>query len=244
MNLIGAEFCKSGFIDHLNLLLQLTPSRHSFEHQHYVYHVGVNEVGPGYWCSPSDCLWSTTTEIKGKRNLSHLYKDLFAFFVDFLRVPTLTLEMVVDKLAEQGEDENSTIEDIKDTIWQLNALLRSRSEMDLPDPSRILEAKVFPVRYPSNNDNDSLVELCSSTTDFTIVDRGYPLNLFSDKVKRLDFSVNDILRLELFFRWTGLEHLYLSLSVEEITGLDDDNSGERLLSPDRDIALKAHGLLR
>lgn len=182
------------------------------------------------------------TEIEGKRNLSHLYEDLYAFFVGFLGVPTLTLVMVVDKLAEKGEDGNSSIEEIKEIIWQVNTLLRS--ETNYPSPSRILEAKVFPIRHPSNNDNDSLVELCSVTTDFTIVDRGYPLDLFSDKVKRLDFSVNDILRLELFFRWAGLENRYLSLSVEERTGLDDDDSGKRLLSPDRNIALKSHGLLR
>jgi hypothetical protein len=238
--------CKCLFIASFDVLLWLTFLRHNFHDYKLIYYVAADEVNPQCWYSPDDCLWSTTTGIEGGRNISHLYEDLDedmrAFFVYFLGVSTSTLGIVVEKLAEQGEDGNSSIEEIKETIWQVNALLRS--ETNPPSPSQVLEAKVFPIRYPSNNDNDSLVELCSVTTDFTIVDRGYPLDLFSDKVKRLDFSVNDILRLELFFRWTGLENRYLSLSVGERTGLDDDDSGKRLLNPDRNIALKAHGLLR
>jgi hypothetical protein len=173
------------------------------------------------------------------RNINNLYEELFAFFVDFLGVPTLTLEMVVDKLAEQGKDEEASIEVIKNTIWQVNAYLQS--DEDHPNPNRILEGNVFPIKYPNNG---GLVELCSTKTDFMIADREPLLELFSGRARRLDFNVNDILRLEPFLRWAGLEKRYLSRSIKEITALGNDDSSKRLISSDRDIALKAHGLLR
>lgn len=217
------------------MILQLTFVRDYIKSSELVYHVNDNEADPKYWYSPRDCLWSVTTEIKGMRNISNLYEDLFVFFVDFLGVPTLTLEMVVDKLIEQG----TSVEEIKETIWQVNAFLQS--DQDHPNSSQVLNGNVFPIRNPNNGD---LVELRSSKTDFVIADREPLLKLFSDRAKRLDFNVNEIHRLEPFLRWTGLENRYLSRSVKEITALGNDDSSKHLMSSDRDIALKAHGLLR
>ncbi|QGA19438.1 hypothetical protein EYB26_007127 [Talaromyces marneffei] len=98
------------------------------------------------------------------------------------------------------------------------------TEEDHPKPNRILEENVFPIRYPNNSDR---VVLRSTKTDFTIADREHLLELFADRAKRLDFSVNEILRLEPFFAMDGLgKSLYVTFCQ------------------DRDIALKAHGLLR
>jgi hypothetical protein len=221
------------------VIVQLTLLREYIERLKLVYHVDADEADPEYWYPPRDCLWSTTTEIKGMRNISNLYNDLSALFVDVLGVPTLTLEMVADKLAELGKDKGAAVEEIKNTIWQVNALLQS--EETHPNPNQILEGNVFPARSPNNGD---LVELRSSKVDFMIADREPLLELFSDRARRLDFSVNDILRLEPFLRWTGLENRYLSRSVKEITALGNDDSSKCLISSDRDIALKAHGLLR
>lgn len=91
-------------------------SREYIEDFELVYHPEVNGANPKCWYPPSECLWSTTTEIKGMRNISNLYEELFAFFVDLLGVPTLTLEMVVDKLAELGKDQGASVDEIKNTI--------------------------------------------------------------------------------------------------------------------------------
>jgi hypothetical protein len=147
--------------------------------------------------------------------------------------------MVVDKLIEQGKDEGTSVEEIKETIWQVNAFLQS--DQGHPNSSQVLNGNVFPIRNPNNGD---LVELCSSKTDFVIADRELLLKLFSHRAKRLDFNVNEIHRLEPFLRWTGLENRYLSRSVKEITALGNDDSSKKLISSDRNIALKAHGLLR
>ncbi|KAH8698523.1 hypothetical protein BGW36DRAFT_376264 [Talaromyces proteolyticus] len=208
--------------------------REKFETGLLVYVAG--DDGTTYeWYSVSECLWSTTTGIKGMTTIREQYEDMFDFFVEFLGVPTLTLEMVVDKLADQGAEETS-IQDIKTSIWQLNALLKK--EENHPSPNQILKRKVFPIKCSGEG-----VDLRSSETDFAIADREQLLYLFSGKSNILDFEVNDILRLEPFLRWTGLESRYLSRSVKEISGLCSGDS-QRLVAHDRDIALKAHGLLR
>lgn len=167
--------------------------------------------------------------------LNGMYEDMQGFFVGLLGVRTLTFEMVYDKLVEQAS-EGASIQDVKETIWLLNSYLQDE---EVPtDPKRLIERKVFPVRYPKGT-----VSLCSSRVDFTIKDRKHLSDLFAGKAKVLDFEVNDIPRLEPFLRWTGLEARYLSSCVKEISGLCD-NYRQSLTFPDRKIARKAHALLR
>ena len=167
--------------------------------------------------------------------LNDLYEDLSDFFIELLGVRTLTLEMVHDKLVEQGGGQSS-VSDVKETIWLLNSYLQGEEE--LPSPRRLIASKVFPVRYPNGT-----VELCSSVVDFAITDRKHLSDWFSGKAKFLDFNVNEIPRLEPFLRWVGLEARYLSSSIKEISALCGD-SHRSLALTDRSIARKAHGLLR
>lgn len=187
------------------------------------------------WYRPSECLWSTVTDIKGMITLNDKYEDLAEFFTEFIGVRTLTLQMVHDKLVEEGNAQCSP-EQIKQTIWLLNSYMQSDS--NLPDPKTVLQARVFPVRYPNGT-----VELCSSAVDFAIADRKHLLDLFCSRAKFLDFDVNEVARLEPFLQWTGLGKRYISASVKEISMLRGDSHRD-LTSPERDIARKAYGLLR
>ncbi|GES62023.1 chaperone protein htpG [Aspergillus terreus] len=208
-----------------------TAVREIFEKKGFIYYAGG---GDSNWHRPSQCLWSTTTDIKGMVALNDLYEDLFGFFVEFLGVRTLTLEMVYNKLVEQGRGQ-TPIKEVKDTIWLLNSYLQGEEEA--PSPTQLLASTILPVKYP-----DRIVRLCSSAVEFTIIDRKHLSHYFSDQVKSLDFELNEIPRLAPFLRWTRLETRYLSSSVKEISA----HSGEshRLTSPCRNIAQKAHGLLR
>ena len=213
-------------------MFRLTILRKAFEDEALVY-VVLN--GASGWFKVSQCLWSTATQIRGMVALNDHYDTLKDFFVNFLGVKTLNLQMVFDKLKEQGAGQSS-IEEVRKTIWILNSLLQS--EKKHPSPKEILESSVFPVRYP-----DSSVELRTSATAFAIADRKHLYDSFSNQAKFLDFSTNDVLRLEHFFRWAGLENRYLSRSVKEISTLRGDQ--DRPIShPDRDVSRKAHGLLR
>ncbi|KAL4784029.1 hypothetical protein BJX76DRAFT_348158 [Aspergillus varians] len=208
--------------------------RERFEEGMFIYHESDDEKT---WYRPSECLWSTVTDIKGMITLNDVYEELADFFIKLLGVRTLTLQMVHDKLVEQGRRQSS-IAEIKQTIWLLNSYMQGESERDIPDPRKVLEAKVFPVRYPTG-----VVELCNCAADFAIADRKHLSDWFSGKAKFLDFDLNEIARLEQFLQWVGLDRRYLSSSVKEISMLHGD-SYRSLSSPDRNISQKAHGLLR
>ncbi|KAF4212811.1 hypothetical protein CNMCM5878_000675 [Aspergillus fumigatiaffinis] len=206
--------------------------REYFEEEQLIYYESDDEKT---WYSPSECLWSTVTDIKGMIALNDAYEDLDGFFTELIGVRTLTLQMVHDKLVEQGSRKLSA-EEVKQTIWLLNSYMQN--ENDLPSPRQVLRAKVFPVRYPTGS-----VELCSSAVDFAIADRKHLLDYFSNKAKFLDFNVNEIARLEPFLLWTGLDRRYLSSLIKEISTVRGD-SYKSLTSSDRNIARKAYGLLR
>lgn len=187
------------------------------------------------WYAPSECLWSTAIEIKDKVVLNGLYEELQDFFVEFLGVRSLTLEMVHDKLLEQA-NEGAPIHEVKKTIWLLNSYLRDEEKP--PNPKKIAESKVFPVKYPNG-----AIHLCSLASGFAIKDRKHLSDMFSGKAKFLDFEVNDTPLLEPFLRWIGLENDYLSSRVKEISRLCDDYH-QSLTRRDRQVARKAHALLR
>lgn len=207
-------------------------ARAQFDDLRLVYY---ESGGSTRWYRPSECLWSTVTDIKGMVALNDAYEDLDDFFTEFIGVRTLTLQMVHDKLVEEGNSQSSP-EQIKETIWLLNSYMESDSS--LADPIRVLQAKVFPVRH-----SNGVVELCSSAEGFGISDRKHLSDLFANRAKLLDFDVNEIARLEPFLQWTGLDKRYLSSSVKEISMVRGDSHGS-LTSPERNIARKAYGLLR
>lgn len=207
-------------------------SRGSFESRGLIRYADKDTVG---WYKPSECLWATATDIKGMVVLNGLYEDMQGFFIEFLGVRTLTLQMVHDKLLEQATG-GASIHEVKETIWLLNSYLRDEEE--LPSPKNLIRSTVFPVRYPNG-----AVKLCSSTSGFSIKDRKHLSDMFSEKAKFLDFDVNDTPRLKPFLRWTGLEDRYLSSCVKEMSRLCDDYH-QPITRPDRQVARKAYALLR
>lgn len=213
---------------------KLTASSESFQQDSLIF-VPADWKGDTRWLSTSQCLWSTATKINGKATLNDQYESFFDFFVKFLGVNTLTLEMVIDKLKEQGKVK-TPVKEIKDTMWVINDFLQN--EKEYPNADRILDGNLFPIRYP-----DGTIRLCSSDTDFAIADREHLLDLYSGKCKILDFEVNETIRLRPFLQWAGLEKRCLSLSTKEISALCGD-AETRLDSIDRDLARKAYGLLR
>ncbi|GAB1196804.1 hypothetical protein APSETT444_006081 [Aspergillus pseudonomiae] len=129
--------------------------------------------------------------------LNDEYEGLEEFFVDITGVQTLTLEMVITKLVDQGST-SASIEEVKETIWLLNKYLQTDDE--IPDSQSIWDAKVFPVR---DVNGQTLPRSCDEA--FSIADRKHLYDWFAGKARFLDFSVNDIHRLGPFLNWVGLE---------------------------------------
>ncbi|KAJ6063689.1 hypothetical protein N7499_012369 [Penicillium canescens] len=219
------------YLSEMEVFLFTDDLRREFEDESLIFVTTNGEPG---WYKISDCLWSSTTDIRGKVTLNDHYEDLKDFFIDTLGVNTLTLQMVYDELLETSSE--STIDETKSKIWSLNALLQT--EGDYADPDPLLERSVFPVVYP-----DGTKGLTSAATEFAIPDREHLASQFRGRIKMLDFSLEEVRRLKVFFEWTNLTHRYLSASIKELTSF----SGERtqlISAPHRDLKRKAHAILR
>lgn len=151
-------------------------------------------------------------------------------------MPQLDLKMVYDQLLE-ARVLSLSVDEVKRLLKTLNSFLRTESNP--PSPSRLLKALVFPIRDPSSG----RVSLCTSNTQFTLIDREGPPSKFLEKVKVLDFTLQEIRQLEPFLSWTRLESRYLSRCMKETSRLGDGVKSP-ISQPHRDIRRKAHALLR
>lgn len=213
---------------------ELTHPRKAFSEEPLVY---VNMGNTSRWYTAGECLWSSATQIRGRVALNDLYPDLEDFFVSFLGVQELTLDMAYDELKEMAARVPSpSITAVKETIWALNSLLVSADEF--PDEEPIFIGKVFPVKYPNGS-----IKLQTGRTQFAITDRKTLGDIFGPRAKILDFSLDEVRRLRPFLSWLGLETRYLSTMVREISTVAGGRM-DRLQYPDRDIRQKADGLYR
>lgn len=164
--------------------------------------------GVARWHRVSACLWSSTTDIKGKVTLNDDYEDLEEFFLDDLGVRTLTLQMVYDELLQTQPE--APIDDVKTALRSLNALLKT--ENDRPDPRPLAKKSIFPVRYANGQ-----TALRTADTDFALNDNDSLAEKFQGQIQLLDFSREEILRLKPLLQWVGLANRYLSCVIREST---------------------------
>lgn len=186
------------------------------------------------WYKSSDCLWSSKTSIQGKAILNTHYEEFEDFFVNCLAVKCLTIEMVYDELCY------STSQDVADIKLKILVLanLMAVEPTDL-DPTPMLEATIFPVKYPGNPS----VELSNGIVDFAIADRDYLRQRFESKAKILDLNLEEVRRASPFFEWLNLQSRYISKRLKEITSVDAV-SGVVAPSATREMQRKASYLLR
>lgn len=184
----------------------------------------------------SKCLWASETELSGWAILEPHYKDLHKFFVKFLGVKTLSLELVYGELDRLGSSSDATRDQVEPNIWILNSYILEGALP--PDPSILLGRRIFPVRYP-----DGHVQLEKATTEFAIVDRTQLGDIFRPIAKTLDFDLDQVRRLEPTLIWLGLGTRYLSEAVREVS-LVQGASKEPLSTTARSIKPRAHALYR
>ncbi|KAJ4286909.1 hypothetical protein N0V88_007854 [Collariella sp. IMI 366227] len=219
------------YMSDLRIIAFIDELRKKFETERLIFAFKNKEPG---WYKTSECLWSSTAEIRGMVTLNDHYDELRDFFVDTLGVKTLTLRMVYDELCNISPQRG--VDEIKNIIWSLNALLQT--EPDLLDPGPLRKAHIFPVRYPNGG-----VSLLSADTEFAIIDRDHLAARFRDCIKLLDYTLEDVRRLKPFLQWSELEQRYLSASVKEITSFQGGPT-RPISMPNRNLNRKAHALLR
>lgn len=181
-------------------------------------------------------MWSSAARLRGRVSLNEEYEDLKDLFVDFLDVKRIDLSMAIGELREAGSSRATTADELKESIWTVNSLLPT--EQEPPKPGSILEKNIFPVRYPNG-----AVQRASIASEFFLVDREPLKRQFEALVKFLDFTLEEITRLDSFIEWTGLKDRCLSLQVQETTSFH--GIGASLISNrDRQIYNRAHALVR
>ncbi|KAI5865504.1 hypothetical protein GGS23DRAFT_559520 [Durotheca rogersii] len=188
------------------------------------------------WYKLSQCLWSAPASIRGKINLSTVYDDgMKGFFVNKLGVRMLDANIVYNELMGLEPDE-AAVERVKDLLWTLNSQL----EFGPPEGSAdiLLQHHILPIRHVGGS-----VSLDSSRAEFAIVDRKTLDDIFGRRLKVLDFTANEIHKLENFLKWAGLESRYLSRLVKESSVLDSSDKLP-ISDPTQDICKRAYGLLR
>ncbi|KAM0421093.1 hypothetical protein ACHAPT_011164 [Fusarium lateritium] len=207
--------------------------RSDFANKSLIY---AENEGHGSWHQATQCMWGNEGELPGLTTLESHYKDLQDFFVDFLGVKDLSLELVYRELDRLGSSLDATRDQIEPYIWILNSYISAGSQPQ--DATTLLDRRIFPVRYP-----DGHVELGKAEVEFAIVDRAQLGEMFKPLVKTLDFDLDQVRRLGPTLNWLGLEARYLSEAVREISRVEGP-SNEPLSAPERSIKPRAHALYR
>ncbi|KAI1418939.1 hypothetical protein F5Y12DRAFT_780524 [Xylaria sp. FL1777] len=194
-------------------------------------------LAAGGWHTTVACIWSSATSIPGRAALNTDWPSMKMFFVHLLGVSILTLNMVYKELQRKGASENISISEMKQELWQFNSLLAVSQETLNVSP--IVKGRVFPVRTPDG----SVTLLSAAENDFAIVDRKALGIKFGQLAKLLDFTFDEVHRLQPFLEWAGLENRRLSVKVTEVTAPVSDN-GNLLQESERQIKPRAYALCR
>jgi hypothetical protein len=161
------------------------------------------------WHKTTDCLWEAAFPIPGKVTLIYDYADLKDFFVEYLKVKTPTLPIIVSELKLLAS-KNPTVQDVTSLIWAINAMNPKAHDLD---SLKLLE--IFPVKNPDEACGQTRLE--SSSADFLIVDKVTLEEAFEGKVPILDFNPTQVRQLDSFLAAMDIKGRFMSLNVREET---------------------------
>jgi hypothetical protein len=173
----------------------------------------------------------------GKPCLESLYPDLAGLFLDYFAVPKPNFALAYQQLVEVGSTV-PTIAYAKNLLWSLAALLTADNESRPSFGDQASLCRVFPVNIP-----DQSTRLLTALDNFAIIDRQHYALYLKDKIKVLDFSMEEVRRLKPLIKWAGLTGRYLSRLVAERTVVEDDFCAmDKPLT--RDLVRKAGAFVR
>ncbi|UPK97203.1 hypothetical protein LCI18_008138 [Fusarium solani-melongenae] len=205
----------------------------TFVNKNLIY---AEKDGHGAWYQVAECLWASKSDFTGWAILEPHYKDLHKFFVEFLGVKVLSLELVYKELDLLGSSSDTTRDQVEPNIWLLNSFLSAKAQP--LDAKTLLTRRIFPVRYP-----DGHVQLEKATVEFAIVNRAQLGHIFKPMTKTLDFDLDQVRRLRPTLSWLGLGTRYISEAIWEVSRVQGA-SKEPLSNPARGIKPRAHALYR
>ena len=198
----------------------LIDSRNKFEQEKLVFVVPQQK-----WYSPSQCLWTKSSQISGKFAIREQYETLERFFLDVLGVAKPDIGMLVGEL-KSIIIHQPNIDKVKELIWGINAMGPRTENFD-----EIRQLGVLPIQLQNGK-----VELRSVTTDFALVDRANYASDFKGQISLLDFSLGQVHRLKPFLTAFGLDDRLLSKLVQETSNVEGRSFATRLTNEFRQKA--------
>jgi hypothetical protein len=200
--------------------------RTHFESNQLVYNPADNS-----WHGPSKCVWAENQiQLPGKVSLATWYKDHQSFFCVMLGVQKPNLAMHISALRNKVLDTPTTTEVMQEmlNICALNPSVQSLKTL--------ADCKCLPVRLTSGE-----IQWMASSEDFAIVDRREWGEKFENKIKLLDFSLEQVHRLSPFLHGLNLGHRYLSKMVKVDTNVEGGSLHQKLT---HDLRAKAYAIAR
>ncbi|ORY55936.1 uncharacterized protein BCR38DRAFT_414788 [Pseudomassariella vexata] len=178
-------------------------------------------------------LKSMSYEIPRTKWEEAILQDLFR---QLPRCSNFDVAMVHDELKRKGLSDSTSVSEEKQELWQFNSLLTAETES--LDPQPVLEGRIFPVKLLGGE-----VLLLSAISDFALVDRKGLGDAFAKLVKLLDFTPDEVCRLQPLLHWAGLDDRHLSIKVTEVATPSLDAEGSLQFSR-RQFKHRAYALCR
>ncbi|KAG5763235.1 hypothetical protein H9Q72_008661 [Fusarium xylarioides] len=187
------------------------------------------------WYKVLECVWSSEGASEDEISLESLYPDFSFLFVSFLDVPKMSASLVYQHLLNV-ENTIQPIPDLKKLFWSLRDSLAANKGSSSVYADKIRSCRVFPVKLPSGE-----VQPMNVLGDFCINDRPIYAAALKDQANFLNFSVEEIHRLQPVIEWLRLTERYLSRVITEKTTVDGSQGTEdKVLA--HDIASKSAAL--
>jgi hypothetical protein len=200
--------------------------RSTFEDAQLVY----NPKSPSWYC-PTSCIWAEDRiQLPGKQSLATVYKNHRSFFCNVLGVKTPNLAMHIHALQQKAQ-ENPEKRSIMREMLNICALNPTAELL-----KRLSDCKCLPIKRGSRE-----IEWSDCSEEFAIIDRRDYGAIFDNKIKMLDFSLEEVHQLNNFLLALGLEHRYTSKIVKEETNVEGGTIKQRLTD---DLRKKAYAISR
>jgi hypothetical protein len=200
-------------------------NRSMFDENELIYNPGSQS-----WYGPSSCIWAEDTiHLPGKFSLATTYKKQKSFFLSILDVTKPNLEMHILALMQKAEAPDKRI--IMQEMLNICAFDVTPQAVE-----KLSDCKCLPVKLPSGE-----VQWLHRSGTFAIVDRRDYGQIFTGRIKVLDFSLEEVHSLKPLLFALGLGEKYLSKAVREETTVEGGSIDEHLTA---DLRRKSYAICR
>lgn len=153
---------------------------------------------------------------------------------------TLTFEDAYNVLLNQGNVDPSPSEDkIVRSIWEFNSLLQD-TELTEEQRENLRKSKIFPVRLATNGE----VSFQTADANFFICDDEELSEAFSESIDVLNFTPDEIEKLEKFLRELKIDDRYATNRGTETTICPANTKPLLQEKEDREFRYRARSLVR